>query len=107
MHSYTICRHLETMPVEAGQKRSTLIPRLPRETRSGSMVIMMRDVLRCMPAITQTVVDDLFTDEYADNEKVQILRSLALDTDVIRRIREAVQALDPICDTLYSLEADK
>ncbi len=95
------------MPVEDGQKRSTQIPRLPCETRFGSMVIMMRDVLRCLPAIHQTMVDDLITNDYADNEKVQQLRSLALDTEVTRRIRQTVQALDPICETLYRLEADK
>jgi hypothetical protein len=102
-----MCRHLETMPVEAGQKRSTLIPRLPCETRFGSSVIMMRDVLRCLPAITQTVVEDMFMENYADNEKVQELRSLILDMDVIQRIKDTVQALDPICDTIYTLEADK
>lgn len=95
------------MPVEAGQKRSTLIPRLPCETRFGSSVIMMRDVLRCLPAITQTVVEDMFMENYADNEKVQELRSLILDMDVIQRIKDTVQALDPICDTIYTLEADK
>ena len=102
-----MCRHLETMPVEAGQKRSMLIPRLPCETRFGSSVIMMRDVLRCLPAITQTVVEDMFMEDYADNEKVQELRSLILDMDVIQRIKDTVQALDPICDTIYTLEADK
>jgi hypothetical protein len=102
-----MCRHLETMPVEAGQKRSTLIPCLPCETRFGSSVIMMRDVLRCLPAITQTVVEDMFMENYADNEKVQELRSLILDMDVIQRIKDTVQALDPICDTIYTLEADK
>jgi hypothetical protein len=68
---------------------------------------MMRDVLRCLPAITQTVVEDMFMENYADNEKVQELRSLILDMDVIQRIKDTVQALDPICDTIYTLEADK
>ncbi len=85
-----MCRHLETMPVEAGHKRSTLILRLLCETCFGSMVIMMRDVLRCLPAITQTVVEDMFTDDYADNKKVQEVGSFALDTEVIQRIKNTV-----------------
>lgn len=100
-------RHLETMPIEADQKRSLLLPRLPCETRFGTMVFMMRDVLRCLPAITQTVVDDLVAVNYAHNEKVQQMRSLVLDGAVIRRVKQAVQALDPITNTIYRMEADK
>ena len=82
------CRHLKTMPVEpaSGQKRFVLLPRMPCETRLGTMVFMMRDVLRCLPAITQTVVDDVVTIRFGGNAKVQEMRGLVLDKYVIQGI---------------------
>ena len=52
--------------------KSTALPRLPVETRFGSMIITMRDVQRCKPALEATVLSPLVTDDYVGDFKVQV-----------------------------------
>lgn len=56
---------------------STAMPRLPVETRFGSMILMMRDAVRCRKALEATVMSDLITEDYQDDMQMQVMPALA------------------------------
>ena len=132
-----VFRHLENTEDEEGVCKSTKIPGFPCETRFGSMIIMCRELAGCLTALSQTVVEDFIIEKYGSNEAVQVMltssiaaagfismqmhvsqadicsaslqemRRLVLDSDVQVDLRMTLRALNPICDAIYSIEADK
>ncbi|KAL0024656.1 hypothetical protein WJX77_006456 [Trebouxia sp. C0004] len=89
-------------PDEADSK-STALPRLAVETRFASMILTMRDVLRCQAALEALAVSSLIADEY----EFDALRDTLLDSDTWTTLKRALGMLGPISDIIHNIEADR
>ncbi|KAK9805600.1 hypothetical protein WJX72_007090 [[Myrmecia] bisecta] len=89
---------------EAGLTETML--RLPSETRFAGNVTMLQDVVKALPALRQTSLDDVVETVHWQDEKLQAAVALVIGSQFVRNAKVVLGMLQPVNELIHAIEKD-